>query len=386
MRESTNIRRMLHSAPRKVGQMDLNDPKIIGVASALIGSLVATLASLRIFWWKRTNDVANRLMENIEKRSEAARAESRKNLDAFRLYADPLAAASKSLHYRLKEILEEDGRTIYLDPNAPHSDYNEYKRWSTLYRLSSTIGWIRAFRREKTHLDIGFRSPNQEIEEAIDLLEMKLADGPHIEERRAHELLRAFRVKTSPPMPHIDKKALSILIENTLRSKLGSAQANSAHELGNREQDDLIKLISKDISAFSPDPIEHSLFPEQREEVIRILGIKEAWMFRDWQQAIGDFMIRPAKGGSRLFDVIGYGDFILEAKKALYDEKDKDHCWIRNLYNLFNDLQPKTIDIFDARNDQLISTAAANERLKNAIEVQKSKYIRSSMSPSAIQT
>ena len=37
--------------------------------------------------------------------------------------------------------------------------------------------------------------------------------------------------------------------------------------------------------------------------------MRQAWIYRDWQQAIGDVMIRDIKGPVRRFDIIGYGEF-----------------------------------------------------------------------------
>ena len=39
------------------------------------------------------------------------------------------------------------------------------------------------------------------------------------------------------------------------------------------------------------------------------LGIKEAYIYRDWRDANDDFMIRGALGGNRRFDLIEFGEF-----------------------------------------------------------------------------
>ena len=44
-------------------------------------------------------------------------------------------------------------------------------------------------------------------------------------------------------------------------------------------------------------------------EALRCISVKQAWIYRDWQQAIGNLMIREIEGAVRRFDIIGYGDF-----------------------------------------------------------------------------
>lgn len=354
--------------------MDFTDPKIIAAASALIATLVSNLITARVFWWKRSAEIADQVADKVEERAKDRRVQSKTDLDAFRPYADPLSAASLSLYFRLNEIANTEGRSIYLNSKAPHSDYNEYKRWSTLYRMAAVLAWIRAFRREKSFIDIGLRCSNPEIEKSIDALEKALSEGPHIEDRRAREFASAISAKFNNPLTMPDWTRLSIQIENTLRSKLGSTRARSAHDLGATDQIELIDSVISDISPYAEIDRSKANNPAKREDLIKILGIKESWIFRDWQQAIGDFMIRETSIHHRAFDVIGYGDFIFEARNSLNNLEDKNHCWIRNLYNLFDDLNPSTVDIFDARQNQIRATLVALKTMNEAIEQQKNNY------------
>lgn len=354
--------------------MDFTDPKIIAPAATLIAALAGNLVAARIFWWKRSTEIADQVAKRLDEKAKERKTESKADLDAFRPYADPLSTASRSLSFRLGEIVNTEGRSIYLASSTPHSDYNEYKRWSTLYRMAAVLAWVRAFRREKSFIDIGLRSTNQEIEKSIDKLEKALAEGPHIEDRRAKEIAQAISAKFTKPFTNSDWTRLSIRIENTLRSKLGAAKVNSAHELNTSDQNELIETVIGDISPHAQLDQSKATTPDKRDELIRILGIKEAWIFRDWQQAIGDFMIRDNSRGQRAFDVIGYGEFIGTARKSLNDREDRDHCWIRNLYNLFDDLNPTALDIFDARQNQIRSTLSALQEMNDTINQQKMSY------------
>jgi hypothetical protein len=85
-----------------------------------------------------------------------------------------------------------------------------------------------------------------------------------------------------------------------------------------------------------------------------ILGIREAYVYRDWQSAIGDMMILEVAGGVRRFEVLGYGAFedrYLRARSA--DHNDFDRRWFDRLERPFHDLDMRMVGIFDARRDQL---------------------------------
>lgn len=84
-----------------------------------------------------------------------------------------------------------------------------------------------------------------------------------------------------------------------------------------------------------------------------IFGIKEAYIYRDWQVAIGDMMLQEEKRGVRHFSVLGFGvfeDFVLDARKNAQSHVAR---WIGRLERLTHDLDMTKIDTFDARREQL---------------------------------
>ncbi|MBX3093606.1 MAG: hypothetical protein KF680_03570 [Cryobacterium sp.] len=44
-------------------------------------------------------------------------------------------------------------------------------------------------------------------------------------------------------------------------------------------------------------------------EIVQLLDTREAWIYRDWQAAIGDLLLVSASEGSRTYDAIGYREF-----------------------------------------------------------------------------
>lgn len=66
----------------------------------------------------------------------------------YRKYADPLAAASTALFYRLREIFDERGGGFYLQNHEHVVRYEHYKAISTLYRLAAFLGWVQGLKRE----------------------------------------------------------------------------------------------------------------------------------------------------------------------------------------------------------------------------------------------
>src|SRR5690606_149979 len=126
---------------------------------------IGSLITVRLFLKKRANEMQDRIIQSIEDRDEKQRLERKSDGDIFRLYADPLAEATRALFYRLKEIVEVNGRAIYLSPEAPQTEYNKYKFTSTLYRLAAVLGWIRAFRRDRSYLDPGVSANQRKLEE-----------------------------------------------------------------------------------------------------------------------------------------------------------------------------------------------------------------------------
>jgi hypothetical protein len=87
--------------------------------------------------------------------------------------------------------------------------------------------------------------------------------------------------------------------------------------------------------------------------------MREAWVYRDWQSAIGDMMLRTLADQSRKFEVVGYGEF----EQICRDGSIAQRLWISRLAEVFDDLDLSIQDRFDARPRQLHAMASATAKL-----------------------
>ena len=99
-----------------------------------------------------------------------------------------------------------------------------------------------------------------------------------------------------------------------------------------------------------------------------IFGIKEAYIYRDWQAAIGDLMLMQDRGGNRHFSVHGFGSFedmILEAQR---DNQSNTARWFNRLERLIHDLDMAHEGMFDARREQLRNLYKCCIKLETALQ------------------
>jgi hypothetical protein len=194
------------------------------ITSALIGfgGTVAALVvkDVAMAWIqvrrKRNEEIADREAEAADER-----------LDTVRIYAHPLLEATRSLRIKLDETTDKGSRRYYL-ASTPATDFVQYKRISTLYRLAALLGWIRAFRRERSYLDpdnAGTDAPTVAIKE----IESALADGQDVERQRLRELFGLWRIPENPP-PSEDAIAPFAEIRRFAGSQVDPVAADFVHE------------------------------------------------------------------------------------------------------------------------------------------------------------
>lgn len=344
----------------------MDDPKVIAALFSLLGTLVGGLVSLIIFSRTRNKEFEIRLLDSFKENLK----EKKEYFDIYRIYADPLKEAAVSLQYRLEEILNEEQRAGFLLVKAPKTPYNTYKFVSTIYRLAAVLGWIRAYKKERSYLDPLDRTPVDNFENLVNILQSKLADGAEIENKRASELIKILvkGIKEEEITLNILKR-IALSIEKEVDKYLGSGSELriSATELTTIEQENLCLACSVIIEKELQTNIPINIVKSRLEESIEILGIKEAWIFRDWQQAIGDFMLKDISGASRRFDVIGFREFVSRYQAIKSSEEDSDGQWINCIDALFLDLDVSKKSIFDARREQLHEVLTATKNLVNEL-------------------
>jgi hypothetical protein len=302
----------------------------VPVQAALVGALASIIVGfLRDFaskWWSE--------------RREAKRSAR----DIYRRYAEPLASAVSSLFWRLKEAFGSDGRGSYLTAQEPRTHYEDYKLRSTYYRLASVLGWIRALRRELSF----FRTEGQErlasLENAIAHFEASLADGHHVELQRLDGLLHIWGLR--PITDGEVRMRVAVDVENHEKRYLQRFPVASPADLPSDRQGELCTEIAELIcTRASLAPVSREILVETQSQAIRQIAIKEAWLYRDWQAAIGGLMIREATAGDRHFEVLGFGEF----ESMLLGPTEDQFRWLCRIAMLFDELDLERDNPFDAR-------------------------------------
>lgn len=239
--------------------------------------------------------------------------ERKKARDITRQYTDPIASSALDLLRRLQEIKSSRGRSDFLlRPDL--SDYSRYKFKTTMYRLGALLGWIYSFRREMFYfprmrrvLPSRMNKRVECIEKAIEDVRKALADGASVEKLRVEKLAKLWKLNVDcEEHPELGVN-LELCIDECL-NKYG-AETN-AHRLDSAEQLELCRAAYRVLFACTADQVAG---PDPqidcRDAAIEIIGIRESWLFRDWQDMIGSQMVRKSDVGGRLFEVINMTEF-----------------------------------------------------------------------------
>lgn len=284
----------------------------------------------------------------------------------FGKYGNPLIVSSVSLLYRLKEIL--DNRGYFLHPNAAKNPFNEYKRISTLYRLCALLGWLRASALELSYVQVGNNKHFQRIQNAMQEVERSLADGHHVEKSRIEEVAKLLGF-------NLAKKQIGDLgyrTEIIMHRYCEAGNVSLANRLAAEQQYQLVKEIADFLSEYMNKPfVEDGLLRSKIDLCIREMSRIETYLYRDWQYAIGDFMIRATNNESRKYEVVGYKEF-----EEMYNSTEEDtQKWIKRVRRLFDDLDTTIKERFDNRTEQLYGLYAATYKLLQAVSTIKTSNI-----------
>ncbi|RJF93190.1 hypothetical protein D3876_02180 [Sphingomonas cavernae] len=289
-------------------------------------------------------------------------ADKRAHKDLVRLYADPLKDAVTSLKHRLHEIVEKK-QSRYLRSDAPNIPFLEYKRISTLYRIAALLGWIRAIRRERSYLDPDQASASSEMQ-AIAELEGALADGTHVELQRLEELLGLWRVHS---MDEAVKSVAANLVDGERAEYLAGKGVLGARDLTDADQVELAERCAAIVRQKASVDIPKALVKATAGEAAVIFGIKEAYIYRDWQAAIGDLMLLEDKTAARHFSVLGFGAFENMFLEAATQVDEASGRWFGRLQALVHDLDMAHEGMFDARREQIRKLYQCCAKLESAL-------------------
>lgn len=308
----------------------------------------------------------------IFKLLEEHRASRRAEAAVYERYSKPLAASASSLLIRMHEIVLQRHRPVYLNcvgvptGNGPAPTFRAYKKLSTLYRLSSLIGWIRACRREFSFVRVASHEENAPIDEAIDEFERALSDGSWVEQERVVRLIDLWKLYSLADLQsaHDLLEELGVLIDNAIYDVLEAEKVADLIDLPAERQPNVCKKIAELLSStLHTNAVSHASIQTTYPEAFRILAMREAWVYTDWQHAIGDMMLRRIEGEDRRFEVLGYGEF----EQVFATAACEPQHLLRRVCEVFDGVDLSIEDRFDARPRQLRRVARATASLVTAM-------------------
>lgn len=298
-------------APAAGGQ-----PAPLSLVTALITAAVTILGIVLKDW--------------IFKIFDERRADKRAELAVYEKYSKPLAASAVSLLFRLNEIVLQAHRPVYLKSSGipassgQGSTFRAYKKMSTLYRLASLLGWIRACRREFFYLRLANIKENEPIDRTIAVFENALADGSWVERERVKRLCAFWNIRTAERLEGEPRllENIGVEVDNVIYDGLEAAQADELIDLNESQKMALCVSVSGVLTRrLTTNDVNSAFLQQTWSEAFNIIATREAWIYKDWQSAIGDIMLSRLEDEDRKFEVLGYGEF--ERMCRLGDQQQK---------------------------------------------------------------
>lgn len=321
----------------------------------------AAIAALGALCGVILKDLLFKLWEEHRTKQESLRA-------VYARYAEPLSLATVTLLWRLHEALERPGRGRFLKivglptSTKKYSTFGSYKKLSTLYRLAALLGLIRACRREYSYLKVAEAEAHGPIQDAIANFEHALADGPHVAIERLKQLSSLWGLGGA-----IDDKidqSLSVDLEIAIDEFFQNRDVDEVHLLSDSQKLELVSCAAEVItSSLKLQDIPQDVLKQTCARAIQIVDFKEAWIYRDWQSAIGDLMLRPIEGGERRFEVMGFREF----EAICMEGAEVDKKWILRLSMVFDGIDLSWEDPYDHRPSQLGAVLQATASLTLAL-------------------
>jgi hypothetical protein len=337
--------------PQQITQVSDQRVSLETAAIAAIGALVGVILK----------DLFFKLWEENRTKKETLRA-------VYSRYAEPLSLATVSLLWRLHEALEQPGRGRFLKmigvppTTNKYSTFGAYKKVSTLYRLAALLGLIRACRREFSYLKVAESEAHGPIQEAINSFERALADGPAVAIERLVKLCSLWGLEGA-----INEEIcqyLAVDLEIAIDEFFQGLDVDEVSLLSDSQKLELVARAAGVItSSLKLQDVPQDVIEQSWARAIQIVDFKEAWIYRDWQSAIGDLMLRPIDGAERRFEVIGFSEF----ESMCTDGTDVQKKWVFRLSAVFDDIDLSWKDPYDHRPSQLGAVLHATASLALAL-------------------
>lgn len=341
--------------PHEAGEIP--GPWWVPLVAALIGGFFGSLAepTIKEIWIQHIVD---------------KRAKTEQQHEVFRNYAAPLAAAAEKLTWRCAEIFI-DKRHHWLKSEALPRVYSEYKRTSTLYRIACILGWIRAMHLELSALPRGASGFATPVSDAVGSVQEALADGPHVEVLRLKAVCHLWGVDLAALARNQQEATLAMELEVKLYEVVGDQvkkDRNYLRQLDNQRKIEVCQQLASFLcTKLGRQPLDRGIITENADRAVVELSYREAWIYRDWQDAIGDAMLVLDPDSVRRYKIIGFKDF-----EEIMNGTSR---WMEAFRDTIIDIDFDLIDPYDARADELKSLAAGVAKIVLAIAGQEKDLV-----------
>lgn len=295
-----------------------------GLISGILGPLLKDVVIQR--WNERRAD--KKLQDQIE-----------------RSYFAPISASAEKVIWRMSEIILEKRAHFLLLKTCPRN-FSQYKRISTLYRIAALLGWIRAISLELSALPRGGFGATSPVFKALAKVQSALADGHGVEKRRVRSFCTGCGIDVST-LTESQFASLAASFEVAMYALATDELRKNHHHLVDSttlQQEFVCRGLLK---LLEDHGLNHSLedqkFLSSIPSLIGFLGYREALIYREWQDAIGDAMIvKDELSTARRYRIIGFEEFERLIASGTFN-------WIEPFREFIEDVDFETPDLTDER-------------------------------------
>lgn len=256
----------------------------------------------------------------------------------FNHYKSQLIVSSFTFLKRLHEIYVT--RSHYLWKETPMSSFYQYKYKSSIYRLCVLLGAIRAYRLTEPSLVL----KDYKISSALNKLESCLADGQQVEMYVVKSICKINDINAENIKKDVLEK-FSVEIDDLVQRFQEEHGEEYIADLKPELQEEFIKELDNLMKSLN---INCSNIYDKKKEIIKEVSIKLALIYRDWQQAIGDLMLKRSEDG--IYSTLSFKDF--EKKWDKY-KNGANNIWLQRVEKIFENLDLRVDVNSDSRIGQL---------------------------------
>jgi hypothetical protein len=225
-------------------------------------------------------------------------------------------------------------------------DYNPYKRLSTLYRIAALLGWVRAINLELSALPRGGFGATSPVFNALAKVQSAMADGHDVEGRRFDFFCKTCGIDLSA-IDDAQSVSLAASFEVAMYAMTGDdLKINHRHLLSSSPLQQ--EFVCRGLLQFLSDKqlacsLDDQGFRSVLASLVGCLGYREALIYRDWQDAIGDAVLaKDEHSTARQYRIIGFEEFEQLMVSGTFN-------WIEPLREFIEDVDFETFDLADER-------------------------------------